>query len=366
MSDGKTGYIVGYQDENSGLQILDVKVNLNPHDQLKVENKKSEVEISKQELNGDPVVGATLRLAGRGADGKFMKLTADQLVTDEELSVKLVNLSGDKAPYEEEDIAEDATEGDAIVWITGEKNVKFVGLKDGTYTLRETVAPEDYTIANPMTFIIENGQLIEIDGEDVAEDATAEDKVVTMFDASNKSITISKRDITGSRRVIGATLKLTWHGDDAKAATAKDFPEGEEYISLFGSAEAINTTGGSAIVWKSGNRHVELINLPDGYYRLHEEGTPPGYSTAEDIIFKVEDMKVVTAELESLNNKTLETMDSINSEDLTYLDTNTNKYVSDSNMFVMVDEAYIEVGKIDASESEKTKEHFYLVQHSCW
>ncbi|MDE5758056.1 MAG: hypothetical protein K2H85_05530, partial [Allobaculum sp.] len=294
----------------------------------------------------DPVSGAVLRLAGTDEKGNLIKFTLDQFVTAEDLKVELVDLEvktvDGKKVYSEKPLTEGATEGTAVVWTTGTKNIKFTGLKNGTYTLRETAAPEGFNLAHSVTFIVENGQLVQIDG-----DLVESDTVVTMIDTSASSIGVSKRDITGSRKVAGATLTLTGF-KDADGKTPIVFKDGTQYITVDGSAKLLSQTG-TAVSWITGSKPVELMNLEDGFYTLHEEKVPTGYQTAKDIKFEVKDGKINQDNLVALNNDgdDLQKMDSIDDNDETYLKNSKNRYVIENNTFVLIDQAYIEVGKTD-------------------
>ena len=165
---------------------------------LKIANVANLVDISKKELSGeDELPGATLTVK----DG----------------------------------------EGNVVdTWVSTDTPHRIKGLTAGTYTLTEEAAPEGYAIAKDLTFTLSD---------------SLEVQQVTMFDRLIQ-VAISKKDITGTDELPGATLVLT----DSEEKEVERWTSGDE---------------------------PHFVNLPAGTYTLTETMPPKGYATAESITFTV-------------------------------------------------------------------------------
>ena len=130
-------------------------------------------------------------------------------------------------------------------WVSDGTPHAIVGLKVGlTYTLVETLAPEGYAIALPITFTVED------------------DAKNTKINLINKRVYMSKVDVTGENEVPGTTMIVYDMG-------------GNEVDS-----------------WVSGKQPHAIKNLVVGEtYRLHEVAAPNGYVVASDFEFTVTDDK---------------------------------------------------------------------------
>ncbi|MBR6336240.1 MAG: hypothetical protein IKR76_00765 [Ruminococcus sp.] len=151
--------------------------------------------------------------------------------------------------------------GDVVEEWDSEKTAhEITGLKTGvTYTLRETVAPDGYTIASDTTFSID------VHGNVTTSGNKTQDGVLLVEDAKTK-VKVSKRDIAGSEELAGATIQIL----DADNKIA------DEWVS------------------KSGNIH-EIEGLKTGVtYTLHEEVAPDGYTVATDTTFTIDEQGNVT------------------------------------------------------------------------
>lgn len=137
-------------------------------------------------------------------------------------------------------------------WVSTDHPHVIVDLEDGEYTLTEITAPNGYEIAESVSFTITDG--------------TIENGIVTMYDSpiqdSEKTLKVSKRDITNGNELPGATLIIT----------AEDNSIVEEWIS-------------------STIPH-EIVGLEDGSYTLTEITAPEGYKISESIKFNVENGNV--------------------------------------------------------------------------
>ena len=218
---------------------------------------KTDVEISKQNVYGKEIAGATLTLTGTDFAGNKVEFTGDALVL------------GNGAKF--------VSDGAALTWVSGTTASIVKSLPDGTYVLHEAAAPDGYEVATDITFTIKDGKL---EGE-----AGVESDSVTMMDNMTATdVYISKQDVF-SKEIAGATLTLTgidFEGNKVKfTESGVTFGEGAKFVS-----------DGDALTWLSGTAPTLVRNLPDGTYVLHEIAAPNGYEVATDITFTIENGKL--------------------------------------------------------------------------
>ena len=135
-------------------------------------------------------------------------------------------------------------------WVS-EKTPKLVHLDAGTYTLTEETAPNGYTVAESITFTVDEAGKVTVNGNDAG-------GVITMKDDTTK-VSISKQDLTGSQEIPGATLQI------------------------------LDQNGSVVEEWVSGTdaHYIEAKLTAGETYTLHEVGAPNGYAYAEDVVFTV-------------------------------------------------------------------------------
>ena len=144
-------------------------------------------------------------------------------------------------------------------WISDGTVHEIQNLLDGTYTLTEDQAPLGYKTAESITFIIQEGKLID--------SVHVRDGVVVMQDEQYKTdIKVSKVAAGGGEELPGAEL------------TVKD------------------EKGGTVASWTSDGTIHEIKDLIDGTYTLTENQAPLGYQKAESITFEIKDGKLVESE----------------------------------------------------------------------
>ncbi len=176
-----------------------------------------EVEISKQDINGDEIKGAELAINGIDAEGNTI---------------------------------------DEISW-TSDGSSKKVTIQPGTYTLTETSAPEGYdkitsavefTVATDGTVTVSKNVSVSVDGKTIEQASVEGQKIILTDTLTKTNITINKTDITGAEEVEGAVLKVT-----------------------ASNGEVIKT-------WTSSKKAEVIEGLtPGNVYTLEETSAPDGY-----------------------------------------------------------------------------------------
>ena len=192
---------------------------------LLVEDAMTSVKISKADVtSGEEVAGATIQ------------------ILDAEGNVVTVN-------------------GESLEWVSTKEAHEIKGLETGKkYILRETVAPEGYSIATDTYFQLKADGTV-----DTANTTTAirEDGVLLVEDTMT-SVKISKADITSGEELAGATIQIL--DEDGK----------------------IVKINGSDLEWVSTDEAHEIKGLEAGKkYILRETVAPEGYSVTTDTYFQL-------------------------------------------------------------------------------
>lgn len=141
----------------------------------------------------------------------------------------------------------------------GAINIEYI--KRGSYTLKEKETLPGYVLdEDPRYFVVDpDGYIFETDENGEAIEGSKEKANALSLEWVNDytKVDISKQDVTGENEVPGATLRIL---------------QGEEVIEE----------------WVSTDKPHHINKLPIGEYILHEELTPEGYVTANDVPFTVE------------------------------------------------------------------------------
>ena len=249
------------------------------------------VTFSKKEMTGTgsgELTGATMELSTTG-DVDFSKLTKN--------GGSNVTVSDDKK---------------SVTWKTSTEQFK-VELPDGTYTLKETVAPDGYNVITTTTFTVNKGTVTKTTSNT---DVEISGTVITAFDEAKKTtvVSLSKKDMAdknddNAKELSGATMKLT-PVDGTTVNWNKAHVSGPEI-----------TVSGKTITWTTGGETLK-INLPDGKYTLEENGAPAGYNVITTTTFEIKDGKVVTSTSETVtadgNTNTVTAFDELKTSDIVF------------------------------------------------
>ena len=319
-------YTIDDRTSESGSE-ANVTVNKNQTTTVAFTNVYSrEIQISKQDILGNELAGATLEITGK-ADGSTDGIDPIQWISGEEKTVSLkpgsyiltekevpagyvkaapISFTVDAAgnvkvgetkvdkltmvdKYKENGVQISKTDvlgnelGGATLEITGKENgsdkdidpirwtsgeEKTVNLKPGSYTLTETEVPDGYVKAAPISFTVDISGNVKVGKEKV-------DQITMVDNYTVHDIQISKQDILGNE-LGGATLEITGKAD--------------------GSTDGIDP-----IQWISGEE--KTVSLKPGSYILTEKEVPAGYVKAAPISFTVDaagNVKVGESEVDKL------------------------------------------------------------------
>lgn len=254
-----TGYIVS--DEKYPVTVSEDAQTV----EITIENKPISVNIRKQDLYGNELAGAEMRVVTADgfpvdawtSDGSSHTISAlpagsyvlienaaptGYLVTTEiaftvhpngSVTVDVIEVSRDnqgnptvimkddatKATISKQALTGDAELSDAVMqvidkdgnvieeWVSGDKPHDIIALLNAgeTYTIHEAAAPNGYLVATDIVFTVAQDGSITVDG--IAVDAQSEDGIpmIVMKDDATK-VTISKRGLVTSAELPGATL----------------------------------------------------------------------------------------------------------------------------------------------------------------
>ena len=197
-----------------------------------------EVLISKRDVGGTEITGAKL------------KLTAKNGVTSDGQKFKPIEWKSDGTPTK-------------------------LNLRNGTYTLTETQAPDGYLPSASITFTVEMSAdgtkaIVKIVSGGTSADVDEASTVVMVDEYKTAKVTVSKTSLTnGVGEIAGAKLTVTGTTIGGEAITP------------------ISWTSGEGELTKDGNIIPKELTLAPGTYTLHESEVPEGYEPAQDIVFQV-------------------------------------------------------------------------------
>ena len=269
----KTDIADGAELEGATIQILDKDGNVvdewtSGPEAHEVEGLKTGVEYTLKETVAPD--GYTIASETTFTIDETGKVTSTGTVTED--GVMLVEDAKTKVKVSKTDIADGAElEGATIQvldkdgnvvdeWTSGTDVHEIEGLKTGEeYTLKETVAPDGYTIASETTFTIDET------GKVTSTGTVTEDGVMLVEDAKTK-VKVSKTDIADGAEIEGATIQI------------------------------LDKDGNVVEEWTSGTEAHEIEGLKTGEeYTLKETVAPDGYTIASETTFTIDETGKVTS-----------------------------------------------------------------------
>ena len=217
--------------------------------------------------------GYTIPTANTFTIDETGKITSSGTVSEN--GVLLVENSKTKVKVSVVDIADGATlecatiqvidsEGNVVEeWVSTDENHEIEGLKTGVaYTLRETVAPEGYTIPADITFTISNDGKVTTTGSSTTDN---EGYTVLLVENAKTHVEVSVVDIADGEEIAGAHVQI------------------------------IDSNGDVVEEWTSGTANHIIEELKTGEeYTMKETVAPEGYVIPTDIKFTIDETGKVT------------------------------------------------------------------------
>ena len=221
-----------------------------------IEDAKTHVEVSKVDIaDGKEIPGATIQILREATDEE----KADENTEYADEVRKLV-------------IVEE--------WTSTEEAHEIEGLLTNTeYILKETVAPDGYTIATETTFTIDE------QGKVTSTGTVTEDGILLVEDAKTH-IEVSKVDIADGEELPGATIQIL---REVKDGEEKD--NSKVYVEIEGKTYEVVDE------WISEKDSTHVIEglLTNTEYILRETVAPNGYDIATDTTFTIDELGNVTS-----------------------------------------------------------------------
>ncbi|MBR3447113.1 MAG: choice-of-anchor A family protein, partial [Oscillospiraceae bacterium] len=211
--------------------------------------------------------GARMQLTGTDADGAPVDFTDIPLRNNKYKGIRGNLIKENDLRNEPEAEYTISADGKTINWTSIDHGILFEGLPDGSYTLTELRAPLGYKKSEPIEFVIENHDVVLLNGE-----PPVFKKEVNMTDetATPVSITVNKKDKDGYA-LGGAVFTLSGTDENENPVV---FSEGS--VAVAGGQ--VMTDSGKVLMWESGITPAVIQGLYDGTYILKEITPPVGYA----------------------------------------------------------------------------------------
>lgn len=218
-------------------------------------NTKNIIKISKQDIGGKEISGATLKICtASNYNEKKNECTPAKTIDDVEM-----------------------------IWVSTSQVREINGIKKGDYYIVEVTPPRGYVSAEIATaFSIDELGNVKVGGKTITYDNFTNSNGMIVIENDISSFSISKQDMATSKELPGATLSICRayldNNDEWQLLT-------DQYDNECIPAMLYD---GSEATWVSTDKPKEIRGLRAGTYYLVEMIAPTDYSTAESILFTLE------------------------------------------------------------------------------
>ena len=230
-----------YYSKDGAASDTETVVEVNPEEAVTVKDLPVGEYIVSEKTGAAGIDGYGLTVTGTGKVKVDKGETAKAIVTNtytktKDILVKVSKVDATNQKELEGAHSQGIDEQGKIVdeWKSGQEPHVVNNLKPGeTYTLRETVAPDGYTVTSDTTFTLKEDGTV----DQTKTTAKVSDKGVVLVEDNMTSVSISKVDITSQKELAGAHIQILdkdgnvveeWDSTD-KAHTIKGLKTGETY-----------------------------------------------------------------------------------------------------------------------------------------
>ena len=290
---------------------------------LEVSNALNTVNISKKAITGaDEIAGAQLSIYTTDDKGNCTKTLAkarkfeyqpfviedstdegEEQTENNESNTEQSDNSSDSNSSEDNttgnnDDSDNVNIADGLSWDSSYAPAIISGLNVGSYCLIEELAPKGYKkVTSTIKFSMDSDGGVKLidNGGGAAEKKDDENGTSTISIRDEIiDVTVSKTDAATSKELPGATLSIcgAYKNDDGRY---------ELIVDNLGDCSVVELADGTLATWTSTDKPHVVHGLGSGTYYLVETVAPKGYSTAESILFVVQEDGTLT----DINGKSL-------------------------------------------------------------
>ncbi len=220
-------------------------------------------------------------------------------------------------------------------WDSTKKAHVVEGLKTGvTYTLKETVAPDGYTVTSETTFTIDEK------GKVTSTGSQAEDGTLLVNDSKTR-ISVSKVDIADGKELAGATIQII----------EKDADGNEKIVEKWVSKEDVEETADV-------NEGIHIVEgLKTGVeYTLRETVAPDGYTVTAETTFTIDEKGKVTTTASVSSDGTLLVEDAMTEIKVSKVDIADGEELEGAHIQIINKDGKVVEEWVSAKDNEETED----------